>query len=83
MTLRELHTHISTDNHATITVSKISYGIVAQNKHWGDIPKKYKDSAGYRWPDIPKSYKGALVATLWIKELDFTGCIMDCEVHFK
>lgn len=23
------------------------------------------------------------VATLWIKELDFTGCVMDCEVHFK
>lgn len=23
-----------------------------------------------------------LYATLWIKEIDFTGCI-DCEVHFK
>lgn len=22
-------------------------------------------------------------ATFWIKEIDFTGCIMDCEVHFK
>ena len=29
------------------------------------------------------SYKSAQVATLWIKELDFAGCIMDCEVHFK
>lgn len=28
-------------------------------------------------------YKGAQVATLWIKEIDFTGCIIDCEVHFK
>lgn len=39
--------------------------------------------AGCSWPDISKSYKGAKVAALWIKELDFTGCIMDCEVHFK
>lgn len=39
--------------------------------------------AGCSWPDIPKSYKGAQVETLWIKELDFTGCIIDCEVHFK
>ncbi len=35
------------------------------------------------WSEISKSYKGAQVATFWIKELDFTGCIMDCEVHFK
>lgn len=39
--------------------------------------------AGCHWPEISKSRKGAQVATLWIKELDFTGCIMDCEVHFK
>lgn len=24
-----------------------------------------------------------LYATIWIKELDFAGCIMDREVHFK
>ena len=35
------------------------------------------------WSDISKSQKGAQVATLWIKELDFAGCIIDCEVHFK
>lgn len=35
------------------------------------------------WPDISKSFKGAQVANLWIKELDFAGCIIDCEVHFK
>lgn len=39
--------------------------------------------AGCRWPDISKSDKDSQVATLWIKELDFAGCIMDCEVHFK
>lgn len=39
--------------------------------------------AGCRWPDIPKSYNGAQVATIWIKEIDFTGCILDCEVYFK
>lgn len=39
--------------------------------------------AGCSWPDISKSYKGAQVATLWIKKLDFAGCIMDCEVYFK
>ena len=39
--------------------------------------------AGCSWHDISKSYKGAQVATLWIKELDFAGCIIDCEVHFK
>lgn len=33
--------------------------------------------------EISNSYKSAQVATLWIKELDFMGCIMDCEVHFK
>lgn len=45
MTLRELHLHISTDRHATITVSKIGYGVVYQNSQWGEIPNKYKDSA--------------------------------------
>lgn len=44
MTLRDLHTTICTDNHATITVSKIGYGVLYQNKHWGEIPKRYKDS---------------------------------------
>lgn len=39
--------------------------------------------AGCRWPDIPKSYNGAQVAAIWIKEIDFTGCILDCEVYFK
>ena len=39
--------------------------------------------AGCSWSDIPKSYMGAQVENLWIKELDITGCIMDCEVHFK
>lgn len=38
---------------------------------------------GCRWPDTPKSYKDAQVATLWIKEIDFAGCVIDCEVHFK
>lgn len=39
--------------------------------------------ASCRWPDISKSDKDAQVATIWIKELDFAGCIMDCEVHFN
>lgn len=33
--------------------------------------------------DINSTISTAKVAALWIKELDFTGCIMDCEVHFK
>lgn len=56
MTLRELHTRISTDNHATITVSKIGYGIVAQNKHWGEIQKKYKDSEVWMAYPIEANY---------------------------
>lgn len=39
--------------------------------------------AGCSWSDISKSYKCSQVATLWIKELDFAGCIIYCEVHFK
>lgn len=33
--------------------------------------------------EINRTISTANYATLWIKELDFTGCIMDCEVHCK
>lgn len=44
MTLRDLHLRVATDNHAPITVSKIGAGVLCENKYWGEIPKKYKDS---------------------------------------
>lgn len=86
MTIREINR----------TISELGGGNIRYKElHYSEIPARMKDArfdlysssglirAGCRWPDIPKSYKGAQVATLWIKEIDFTGCIIDCEVHFK
>lgn len=91
MTIREINRTISTANYATYTISALGGGNIRYKElHYSEIPARfdlYSSSglirAGCRWPDIPKSYKGAQVATLWIKEIDFTGCIIDCEVHFK
>lgn len=44
MTLRELPTYVATDNHAVFTITKFGGGLVAENRHWGDIIRHYKDS---------------------------------------
>lgn len=44
MTLRELQTYVATDNHAVFTITKFGGGLVAENRHWGDISRHYKDS---------------------------------------
>lgn len=44
MTLRELHLHIATDNNAVFTITKLGGGLIAENRHWGDIIRYYKDS---------------------------------------
>lgn len=33
--------------------------------------------------EINRTISTANYATYTISELDFTGCVMDCEVHFK
>lgn len=44
MTLRELHTCVATDNHATFTLEKFGYRFPLENVHWDEIGNRYKNS---------------------------------------
>ena len=44
MTLRELHMCVSTDNHATFTLTKFGYRFPLKDVHWDEIGNRYKNS---------------------------------------
>jgi hypothetical protein len=44
MILLELRTCVDTDNHAVFTITKLGGGLIAENRHFGDIIRYYKDS---------------------------------------
>lgn len=44
MTLRELHTCVATDIHATFTLTKLGYRFPLKGVHWNEIGNRYKKS---------------------------------------
>lgn len=42
MTLRDLRMYVSTDNHATFTLTKVGYMFTLENVHWNEIGNRYK-----------------------------------------
>ena len=44
MTLRDLHMCVSTDNHATFTLTNFGHRFILENVHWDEIGSKYKNS---------------------------------------
>lgn len=44
MTLRDLRIYVSTDNHATFTLTKVGYMFTLENVHWNEIGNRYKNS---------------------------------------
>lgn len=44
MTLRDLRMYVSTDNHATFTLTKVGYSFPLENVHWNEIGDRYKNS---------------------------------------